>query len=364
MKILFISLLRIGDFLMHVMIADAYRKKHSDCDIHFLVNDLIGKDFERLFPFITFHRFERFNYQKMINSFETPLLYPFWSLRKQITTLNGLNFDTIIDLTYQDTASSFLNLINAKNKKGVISWKPFVSTDDELIKKFIMANHDSHSNIHYLDHLKKIADVDLDIKSSIKNKNEFILFQISTSDTKKNYDILKWKSVINRVSEQFPNYLFQILCSKDDFPILKKTFNSSQLVVTDFYQTYDLLKEASLLVSLDTSIKHLAALTQTPTLEISIGSSHPVKTAAYLAGNYILSADMNCRPCSHSSSCPHIRNKCQDDIKEEQIIDFINKWICDETITDYSYRTINKNSQLAVMEGTVWTRNRPSEIYC
>jgi ADP-heptose:LPS heptosyltransferase len=345
MKVLFVSLMRIGDFLMHVKIADSYRKKHTEVEIHFLVNDIIGVEFEKIFPFIFFHRFPRFKYQKMINSFETPLMYPFWDLKKNIKALFACGYDEIIDLTYQQISTQFLNMIPAPRKRGVFSWEPFI-TSDNYIKKFINKMHEPTSKVHYLEHLKKIAGVDLELYSSSGDKtSKLVLFQISTSDAKKNYDLVKWKRIIDKLSDQFSDYCFKIICSHEEFLAYKTFFNVSQLESGDFLNAYELLKQASLLVTLDTALKHLATWTKTSTLELSSGRSHPFKTAAFQAGNYILSAEMNCRPCQHSLDCPYNRNFCQDSIAENKIVNFVSEWIQNQTVSEFSFRTLNQGSR-------------------
>ncbi len=330
---------------MHVKIADSYRKKHVEVEIHFLVNDIIGAEFEKIFPFICFHRFSRFKYQKMINSFETPLLYPFWDLKKNLKDLFARGFDEVIDLTYQRISTQFLNLIPAARKRGVFSWEPFIASDN-YIENFINKMHESTSKVHYLDHLKKIAGVDLELDScSVDKTSKLVLFQVSTSDTKKNYDLDKWKRIIDKLTEKCPDFIFKIICSHEEFFSYKTIFNVSQLEAGNFLNAYELLKQARLLVTLDTAVKHLAAWTATPTLELSIGSSHPFKTAAFQAGNYIISAEMNCRPCQHSLDCLFHRNLCQDAIIEKKIENFVSDWIQNQTVRDYSFRTLCQGSR-------------------
>lgn len=329
---------------MHAKIADSYRKKHGDVEIHFLVNDIIGAEFEKIFPFICFHRFSRFRYQKMINSFETPLMYPFWDLKKNLKALFASDFDDVIDLTYQRISTQFLNMIPAIRKIGVFSWEPFISSDN-YIKDFINKMHKSTSKVHYLEHLKMIAGVDLELHScSVDKTSKLVLFQVSTSDSKKNYDLDKWKRIIDKLTKIYPDFIFKIICSHEEFLAYKTFFNLSQIEVGNFLNAYELLKQARLLVTLDTAIKHLASWTATPTLELSIGSSHPFKTAAFQAGNYIISAEMNCRPCQHSLVCPHHRNLCQDSIVEKKIVTFVSEWIQNQAIREFSFRTLNQSS--------------------
>lgn len=363
MKVLFISLLRIGDFFMHLQLADAYQKQNPNADIHFLTNDLISDGVKTLFPQYKYFSFDRFQIQKDINTFETPLLYPVWSLQQTLASLNAENYDLVIDLTYQKQSEHFLNLIEAKEKIGVLSWEKQLFSGSEKIQKFLTDFANKKKNTHYLDELKKVLDVDLKpLVTDKRSHSKLIAFQVSTSDLKKNYDLLRWKKIIQTIKFQLPEYQIKIFCTPKEADVFKRHFSKEDILPSGFGNVYGVLKEACLLVSLDTSVKHLAALTQTPVLELSIGSSHPTKTAAYSEGNYILSALQTCRPCDHSAKCPYLRNLCQDSISEKTVSDFVINWVHNLKLTHFDMRTTIRDNNLGFEKGKLWITSKNNEI--
>lgn len=363
MKVLFLSLLRIGDFFMHLQLADAYRKKYPEAEIHFLVNDLISDEIKSLFPYYKYYSFNRFELQKSINTFEAPLLYPVWELKSVVEELNAENYDLVVDLSYQKQATSFLNLIEAKDKIGVLDWEKGKFSSFE-VEKFLNTFSDRKSNTHYLDELKKILHLDLRPEKALnRSSSKIISFQITTSDSKKNYDLSRWKKVIQSIKQALPEYQVQIFCTPKEYEVFKRHFAKEDLLQSGFRKIYEVLKESKLLVSLDTSTKHLAALTQTAVLELSIGSSHPFKTSSYGVENYILSAHQTCRPCEHSSKCPYLRNLCQDSIQEKRISDFVINWCRSEKNMTYDAKTVHQNDLLGFEKGKLWITNKSKEIF-
>lgn len=363
MKVLFISLLRIGDFFMHLQLAEAYQKENPEAEIHFLTNDLISDEVKKLFPMYKYFSFDRFQLQTEINTFETPILYPVWSLQQVLADLNAESYDQILDLTFQKQSEHFLNLIDAKNKFGVISWENKIFSGSNGIADFINDFTNKKNLTHYLDHLKSLLDIEMRPRKPVKrDQSKIIAFQVATSDSKKNYDLSRWKKIIHNVKMQLPDFQIKILCTAKELDNFKRHFAKEDLQPGGFATVYSVLKEASLLVSLDTSVRHLAALTETPVLELSIGSSHPTKTAAYSEGNYILSATQTCRPCDHSSKCPYLRNLCQDSISEKMVSDFVINWANNLKLTHFDIKTVSQDNNLGFEKGRLWITSRNSEI--
>jgi hypothetical protein len=73
---------------------------------------------------------------------------------------------------------------------------------------------------------------------------------------------------------------------------------------------FALLKQSQLLITGDTSIKHLATAADIPILELSLGSSDYRRTGAYRANSLIIQAAIGCAPCPHSSACRKPTHEC------------------------------------------------------
>lgn len=76
--------------------------------------------------------------------------------------------------------------------------------------------------------------------------------------------------------------------------------------------TFTALNHADILVSLDTSIKHIAAAARCKVLEIALGSSDVAFTGVYKSESLVLRAKLPCSPCPHSSKCQQESHLCGD----------------------------------------------------
>lgn len=344
MKVLFTSLSRIGDYIQHLAVVRAWSQENPDVDVHILVNDLIPQDLIRMnsqFQHIVLPRFE---YQKRINQVTTPLLYPFWSLRNLVQKLRSENYVQVFDLTYQSHSLAFLRLI----KPGFSYSEKEISLINEYVKPT--------DEMHLIDKIKTILDINLQPAAAVALPTKRVLFQVSTSDAKKNIDLHRWRPLVDQLKSDFSGIQFAVLGSRAEREVLSSVFSASELITCSFTELAQLFDGETRLVSLDTSIKHFAAYFHVPTIEISVGSSHWIKNAAYQADNYIFSADFHCRPCVHSQNCPLGRNQCQDEIDFNVLQSFIARWIVDSNVDMYPMKTKNRNENLSVQRGEKWNR--------
>src|SRR5262249_16098474 len=79
------------------------------------------------------------------------------------------------------------------------------------------------------------------------------------------------------------------------------------------------LKHVDLLVTGDTSVKHLANAFDTPVLELSLGSSDYGRTGIYRANNLILQPLLGCSPCPHSKPCSELSHLCATGLTPEVV---------------------------------------------
>lgn len=344
MKVLFASLSRIGDYIQHLSVIRAWSMENPSVDVHILVNDLIPIDLIRMNTQFNHIVLPRFEYQNRINHISTPLLYPFLSLKKLVRQLRDENYAELYDLTFQTHSLAFLKLIQPG----------FRYSEAEML--FINEYTSSMDQGHLIDKLKAIYDLAIVPCLAFGSRAKRVLFQVSTSDTKKNIDLQKWRVLIDKLKTDFPSIQFLVVSSKFERSKLLTLFSDNELLVCNFIELSSYLDAETRLVSLDTSIKHFAAQFQTPTLEISVGSSHWIKNAAYQAGNYIFSADYYCRPCVHSQACPLGRNECQDQIDFEELEAFIRHWVDEAEPKLFSLKTNTINGNLSIQRGEKWSR--------
>lgn len=352
MKVLFASLSRIGDYLQHLAVVRAWSIENPDFEVHILVNDLIPTDLLRMNSKFKHLILPRFEYQNRINQVSTPLLYPFWSLRKLVQQLRAENYVQLVDLTYQAQSLAFLKLV----KPGF----SYTEKEVSLINEYLNLSDEGH----LIDKIKVIHDISMQPKEIVSSVAKRVLFQVTTSDSKKNIDLPKWRVLIDELKSDFSSLEFLVLGSPAERKNLSQIFSPSELITCTFHELESLMDSEARLVSLDTSLKHFAAEYRVPTVEISVGSSHWIKNAAYQSGNYIFSADFHCRPCVHSQACPLGRNQCQDAIDFKLLRGFIARWVVDADVESFSMKTKVRNRNLSIQRGDQWNRKaNPASPY-
>ncbi|MCB0393771.1 MAG: hypothetical protein KDD25_04400, partial [Bdellovibrionales bacterium] len=106
-----------------------------------------------------------------------------------------------------------------------------------------------------------------------------------------------------------------VLCSPDEESRFENS--SIQPVVCDVETVFSVIRDADLLITGDTMVKHLAAATDTPVIELSLGSSAYQKTGVYKSGQVIIQSKESCAPCSHSTECVSSDFRCREKISPE-----------------------------------------------
>jgi hypothetical protein len=80
-----------------------------------------------------------------------------------------------------------------------------------------------------------------------------------------------------------------------------------------------LLEETDLLVTGDTSIKHLASAGTTRVIELIVGSADAYRTGSWKSGDFIVSSREACAPCGHSEACHRTSHACATSISVEAL---------------------------------------------
>lgn len=310
MKTLFVSLLRLGDLILQRPLIES---STSENEVHVLVNDEF-QSVANLYPEWTFHFFPRRKLQNIINRPETSLLEPFEILREFTNSLNNYRFDQIINLTHNRLSAYLLDQLDAPIKRGLQyqgdRFKPFENQWQIFFNETFSAQR--RSQVHYLTALAKSLDLTIPRIKPVESRspNSPIYFQIFTSDEKKNWSIANWKELYRRLKAVRQDLSIKILCSEVEVVRLAPHFKTEELEIADLVKAREKLQSSQLLICGDTSVAHLAAEVQTPTLVLSLGSSDATKTMPWSHGNWILTADVHCAPCPHSSPCQRELHDC------------------------------------------------------
>lgn len=361
MKILIVSLLRMGDLVMQRHVLNRYLAQYPDVEVHLLTQSE-NKKVSFLFPEVkkTYY-FERAYLQRIINDPSENLLKPLQVVQDLIEQVNSEKYDLVLNWTHQRTAAYFLGLIEAKNKSGPIYEQGhFFLNGNQYLRKF----NDTFSNLneslfHYVDYLSLINELPTQFSGFTAKKDlsakENILIQPLTSDSKKNWPLLQWSIFIEQLQLQRPQANVQVLGAEFEKKDLLKYFNETQLQIGSLEQAFNKIGKSQLLISADTVTKHLASLTKTPVVELCLGSSQPSKTGIWGLNSYIVQSAASCHPCSHSLACSQKSQICAEEIQVNELVKTLDALLSDRSV---SKQTSFKLFKTAVNLGGSWTIHR------
>jgi ADP-heptose:LPS heptosyltransferase len=320
MMILGISLLRIGDLVLQRPLVEGLRKKHPQSEIHLLVNKQFAH-IEFLFAGLVdkFIYFDREAFQKSCGEKEYNIFWGFKHLREFVEEVNRNTYDSVYNFTHNRLTAHLSGLISAQNRVGIYSQNgAFYGLTNPWIQFFNnYFGRGEAAGFHYTELLAKALELPLE-----QTRNQWrrpsgkktILIQPLTSDSKKNWDLEKYQSLLETIQRETP-YQVQILGAPFERDLLLRYFSEENLHICDFQGAETALKKAALLITGDTSIKHLAALHDLPILELSLGSSQPLQVGAYSNNSVILQSRVSCGPCPHSEKCSQPIHRCVEKLR-------------------------------------------------
>ena len=354
MKILVLSLLRIGDIVLSAPVLRGLRERYPDAEIHLLINSQF-RQIASLLPYIDrVIPFERDRLQKGLGDANVAIFDSYDRLNETVDQLNFENYDWTINLTHNRLSGWMMNLINAKERSGLCFDHQGRATFGSSWFRYLNNQVDSDGDevFHYSDvfrfalglvdeasaHTQKSGLVEtvkgrteaeefLDMTfSTAPARKELIAVQVLTSDSKKDWGLERFQQALVHMGRQHPNAGFAILSAPFErerlMPFVEDLVASgvnAHLAVLSFEGAFSLLRKARLLLTGDTSVKHLACAARTPIVEISLGSSDLHRTGAYLHGAVIIQSRETCAPCVHSKPCHRDTHACSVRISPELV---------------------------------------------
>lgn len=348
MKILVLSLLRIGDVIMAAPALRGLRERYPDAQIHLLINSqFVG--IGSLLPYIDrIVPFEREKLQRGLGDVNVPLFESYERLEILLDSLNAEKYDWTINLTHNRLSARLMSLIDAKIKTGLCfdaqgrvnfgsNWFYYLNqqVDSEGTEVFHFSDvfrfaldldwdRDGATNDVLIESARGRAEADEVLREL--NSQSIIAVQPLTSDEKKNWGIHNFSSVIELLAKRYPQTTFVVIGAPYERERLQPFVDElelkkikARLAILSLEGAFSLLKSSRMLLTGDTSIKHLACAAGTRVLEICVGSSDPYRTGAYRHGSVIVRSREACAPCPHSIVCYRETHACAERIPAEAV---------------------------------------------
>ncbi len=351
MKILVLSLLRLGDIIQQAPLLKGLREKHPDAEIHLLLNRQFA-NVEKILEGVVdrYIYFDREAFQKGLGEPAYNILWSYTQVENLVKGLNQESYDVAINLTHNKLSAYLMGAIQALQKRGLYQEEGrFKGLSNRWLRYFNdRFSGNQKSLFHYVELLGKAFDIPVRATPFVaRKKNKLVLLQCLTSDAKKNWGLERYFDLKRTIEVSLVDYEVCVLGAPFERESLLKVFSEKDLLICDLPEARKHLQNADLLVTGDTSIKHMAAQVGTPLVEIAIGSSDVVKTGAYTNQAVILSSEVACAPCTHSQACSQSSHLCAEDVTVEKVFAAVWDQLSGEKIAERNLRQ--------TLERTVWS---------
>jgi len=346
MKILVVSLLRVGDVLMSAGVLRDLRAKHPEAQIDLLVNSQCASVAPLLASINNVIEFDRHGLQRGLGEASAPFFESYEKLSGLLDRIEGENYDLAINLTQNRLSGWLMGLIEARERRGLVmdndgrgvfgsNWFRYMNQQIDLessevfhyndIFRYALGLESVHSQQPALQETER-GRAEADTCLAQAGDRKIVCVQALSSDIKKDWGLDRFAKMIAAFSARHPDVAIAILAAPFEKEKLRPLVSALSeqgvpafMAVTSFEGAYSLLKNSELLISLDTSLKHLAAAAGTKILEICVGSSDPYRTGADAHGAVIIRSKESCAPCVHSSPCHRDHHACAKRIPSEAV---------------------------------------------
>ncbi len=342
MKILIVQLLRLGDVIMSSPVIQGLRDQYPNAEIDLLINKQFAGVLN-LLPKVDQHfTFERNLIQSSLGEQQRFVLEGFDRTAKLLQSLQERGYDQIINLTHNKLSGYLVGAIDCRSRVGL-----WVDNENRMNIESLWFDHlnqdhlgEDSERFHFVDIYKASVQIDrprlgislfesaagrkiaFEYLKSKTTSGPHIVIQALTSDSKKNWGIEQFTSCIQMIQESLVESHFTILGSASEEKELRAGFSGFSfctVLICDLDTAYSVILNADLIVTGDTSIKHLAAATKIPIVELSIGSSEFNRTGSYSENAIIVQSAEECSPCRHSVSCHRTAHFCGSRVSPELI---------------------------------------------
>lgn len=324
MKVLAVSLLRIGDVLQQLPLLQGLYRKHDNAEVHLLLNQQcegILPLLESMFENVVF--FDRDTYLKSVSAASSlaervsavqnsmphlpkfDIIYNFSHTRLSVDVISGLSASEVVGIHRNSEGS-----IDLKSNRWL-----------QYYNECFSGNHKSF--FHGNEILGNAFEIQAKRSEVLYRSSNLMLIQCFTSDRKKNWPLAKFKDLKEEIQRNYPESQIKILCAPIEKEELLRYFSEREIISCSFLEAYVLLQEAQVLISVDTSIKHLGVLAGTPVVEINLGGSDVIKTGAYANDTWSVQAQVACYPCVHSQGCSQMTQICAEDISIKKVYELV-----------------------------------------
>jgi hypothetical protein len=164
---------------------------------------------------------------------------------------------------------------------------------------------------------------------------------VFTSDIKKNWSIVNFRQLVDKLYQIDSSLKIQILSSKTEKEVLIKYFEEEEICTWNLQEIASEFCSNDMVISGDTAVMHIAAQKEAQVVELALGSSDPWRTGPYGEGHIVLQSTVGCYPCPHSRPCRQISHFCGESLSVNLVSSVVEALLAGTEIS-----TSNKSVQI------------------
>ncbi len=286
MKILIISLARIGDIYQSWPALRAFARLHPAAEIHFLTRKKFQGAFAGLgFP-VTIHPLptESCVEEFIVTKNFQPVLK---TLKSFLSDLQGQNFDQLINLTFSPLSASIAGYLRVAQCRG-LSRHPDLSlqfNDDWSAYFYAQMGIHKWNRIHMIEFYANFLQVELTpsdfyyqrLAPSPYQFQAYFALHIGASQSQKNLSAKEWGSFVEKLLDQVPQQLVVLGTEREVIKSLPQhpRLNSRLRVLvgeTNLDDVFQIIDGADLFIGPDSSLLQVANLLQKKSFNLSFSS--------------------------------------------------------------------------------------------
>ncbi|MBX3018351.1 MAG: glycosyltransferase family 9 protein [Bdellovibrionaceae bacterium] len=323
MRILALSLLRLGDLFHHVHLLREIKRRAEattrtgSVELHVLAfTDT--KAAEKLFPEFRFHFIPRAELQTELVERHRSWRRALQLLKTSIRDLNEYDFTQTYNLTHTSFSGRIMDLLECPEKKGLRFEDGRAVLDGQGLRYVneIWA-FEKEPLFNWIDATAASVDTpEPPIMAADARERGEVWLQPLTSDSKKNWSIPKWRELARRLRAQ--NTKFRFIAAPGEGALLATALGEDVYEMT-FQALRETREHCALLVAGDTSVLHFAVLEKIPVMGIYLGPANPFKTPPRQKGAGIWWSPVGCSPCGHRSTCSQATHACEEALGAEEV---------------------------------------------
>lgn len=336
-KILLSNIAHLGDAVVAASVLPVLKEKFPQSKIGFLCSTA-SKEILKHHPMIDkIHVFDHWKLNRSDSSIFNKLFEHFITRAKAFNEIRKEKYDAAIDLY-----SYFPNTIYLFWKAKIKTRIAYTSAGFEnfLTIGLDWKNQDKHMSLYHCDLIrllgaeeKKSRSLNADFsifaekKPSIDLPGEYVLFHVGAGDTKKMWDLNKWKQLTGILIEKGRNIVFTgkgIFENKQIMEILdyqKKCLNLCDKL--DLREMIFVIKNAGFVVCADSVVSHMAAALNRPTAVIFCGINNYHHWSPNKKNVFPIVKKLACSPCYDKNGCETM--DCLNTLQVDDVLSVMEK---------------------------------------